>query len=305
MPTRLQLARAEILKSFESRETRVYRQRELERILAENRERWRLAQSMAFGEFLEYLIKSRKLRRMEFGFPQRKEVRYCWGGVPLEAVLLTLKPGCHFSHFTAVQMHDLTEQDPRTVYINHEQRPKPASAAGLSQDRIDLAFRRNPRMTKNVANVKGMARQGLRVCLLNGKHTGYLGVEERKTVLPEEGGKVVLRLTDIERTLIDIAVRPFYSGGVAEVRKAYERAAGRVSVNRLAGLLRKLGHVYPYHQAIGFYLEAAGVYDRSAVELFRDGFEYEFDFYLAYGMEETEYVPEWRIYVPKGLRRIT
>jgi hypothetical protein len=113
-----------------------------------------------------------------------------------------------------------------------------------------------------------------------------------------------LRLTDIERTLIDIAVRPFYAGGVAEVLTAYERAGGRASVNRLAGMLRKLAYVYPYHQAIGFYLEAAGSYDWNAIELFRGGFEYEFDFYLTYGMEETEYVPSWHVYVPKGLRRI-
>jgi hypothetical protein len=241
---------------------------------------------------------------LEFGFPLRNEVRYTWGKVALESVLLTLKPGCHFSHFTAVQLHDLTEQDPRTVYVNHEQSPKPISQVGLNQERIDGAFRRNPRMTKSLATVKGAKRQGVRVCLLNGKHTGYLGVEEREVHSLEEGVNTRLRLTDIERTLIDIAVRPFYAGGVAEVLKAYERAAERASANRLAGMLRKLAYVYPYHQAIGFYLEAAGAYDRKAIELFRGGFEYEFDFYLTYGMKETEYVRSWRIHVPKGLRRM-
>lgn len=304
MPTRLQLARSEILGFFESHERRVYKQRELELLLSENRDKWRLAQRMGFGEFLDYLVKSRKLRRLEFGFPHRKEVRYTWGKVPLESVLLTLKPACHFSHFTAVQLHDLTEQDPRTVYVNHEQRPKPVSATGLTQERIDLAFHRKPRTTRNLATVTGAKRQGVRVCLLNGKHTGYLGVEEREVRSPEEGANVRLRLTDLERTLIDIAVRPFYAGGVAEVLKAYERAAGRASVNRLAGMLRKLAHVYPYHQAIGFYFDASGSYDRKAVELFRRGFEYEFDFYLTYGMEETEYVHAWRIHVPKGLSRM-
>ena len=304
MPTRLQLARNEVFEFFENHERRVHKQRELELILSENRDKWRLAQRMGFKEFLEYLVKGRKLRRLEFGFPHRKEVRYAWGKVALESVLLTLKPGCHFSHFTAVQLHDLTEQDPRTVYVNHEQRPKPVPPVGLTQERIDLAFRRKPRMTRNLATVKGAQRQGVRVCLLNGKHTGYLGVEEREVRLREEGEDVQLRLTDIERTLIDIAVRPFYAGGVAEVLKAYERAAQRVSVNRLAGMLRKLAYVYPYHQAIGSYLEAAEAYDRKAIELFRGGFEYEFDFYLTYGMEETDYLRSWRIHVPKGLSRM-
>lgn len=303
MPTRLQLARNDIFEFFETHETRVHKQRELEHILLKNRDKWRLAQRMGFKEFLDYLIKSRKMRRVELGFPHRKEVRYTWGTVALESVLLTLKPGCHFSHFTAVQLHDLTEQDPRTLYVNHEQQPKPVPAVGLTQERIDLAFRRKPRMTRNLATVKGVKRQGVRICLLNGKHSGYLGVEERNVRSREEGDNVRLRLTDIERTLIDIAVRPFYAGGVAEVLKAYERAAPRTSVNRLAGLLRKLSYVYPYHQAIGFYLEAAGAYDQKAIELFRGGFEYEFDFYLTYGMEETEHLPSWRIHVPKGLSR--
>ncbi|MEE9296986.1 MAG: type IV toxin-antitoxin system AbiEi family antitoxin [Phycisphaerae bacterium] len=258
---------------------------------------------MSFQDFLEYLLKSRKLRRLEFPFSQRKEVRYTWGSVPLEVVLLTLKQGIHFSHFTAVQLHDLTEQDPRTLYVNHEQPRKPIPQLGLAQERIDLAFRRKPRVTRNIAVVKGARRKGTRVCLLNGKHSGYLGVEEREIHPRDEGEAVRLRLTDVERTLIDIAVRPFYAGGVPEVLKAYERAADRVSVNRLAAMLRKLDYVYPYHQAIGFYLEAAGSYEGSALEFFHGRFGYQFDFYLTYGMKETEYVPRWRIHVPKGLNR--
>ena len=111
-----------------------------------------------------------------------------------------------------------------------------------------------------------------------------------------------MRLTDIERTLIDIAVRPFYAGGVAEVLQAYRAAAANLSVNRLAATLRKLGYVYPYHQAVGFYLDASGTYDPALVDLFFERFEYEFDFYLTYNMEDTEYVPKWRIHVPRGFK---
>ena len=61
-----------------------------------------------------------------------------------------------------------------------------------------------------------------------------------------------LRTTTLERTLIDIAVRPFYAGGVAEVAKACEMAKNKeVSVNRLASMLTKMHFGYPYHQAIG------------------------------------------------------
>ena len=72
-----------------------------------------------------------------------------------------------------------------------------------------------------------------------------------------------LRFTNLERTLIDAAVRPVYAGGVFEVRKAYQLAKEKVSVNRLAALLQKLNYIYPYHQAIGFYLELVPKADRS------------------------------------------
>lgn len=46
-------------------------------------------------------------------------------------------------------------------------------------------------------------------------------------------------VTSIERTVIDIAVRPAYSRGVPHVLEAYKRARGRVSVARLTSLLAK------------------------------------------------------------------
>src|SRR5262245_27601100 len=151
MPTRLQIARRDILKRFDENPSKILRRREIEQVLAENRAFWRLAQQTGTHQFIEYLTEHGKLRRYEFPFPHRKEIRYAWGEVSLELVLLTLKPDCHFSHHTAVKLHDLTEQDPKTIYVNFEQPPKPVPAAGLEQSRIDAAFRRKPRTTSNVA----------------------------------------------------------------------------------------------------------------------------------------------------------
>ena len=55
--------------------------------------------------------------------------------------------------------------------------------------------------------------------------------------------------------------------------------------------------MYPYHQAIGFYLERAG-YKESVLQLVEElGIEY--NFYLTYQM--TDIVPNdrWKLYVPK------
>jgi predicted transcriptional regulator of viral defense system len=103
---------------------------------------------------------------------------------------------------------------------------------------------------------------------------------------PEE--TYIIRVTNLERTLIDIAVRPFYSGGVHKVLEAYKRAAERVSVEQMATMLQTLDYTYPYHQAIGFYLERSGYYDDASIKLFHE-FPKEFDFYLANGMKSTAY----------------
>jgi predicted transcriptional regulator of viral defense system len=190
-------------------------------------------------------------------------------------------------------MHGLTEQVPKTIYINQEQVHDSIPTGELTQQSIDAAFRRPVRVSRNVAVMKD-----LRICVISGKNTGGLGVieEDKLDVHGRPVGKV--RLTGIERTLIDIAVRPVYAGGVHEVLKAYRLAQGGVSVNRLAAMLKRLGYIYPYHQVIGFYLDRAG-HKASSVDLLRE-FPREFDFYLTHKMAQTEYVAEWRLYVPKG-----
>jgi predicted transcriptional regulator of viral defense system len=134
----------------------------------------------------------------------------------------------------------------------------------------------------------------LRICLLNGRNTGQLGVIEIDE--PKVGR---LRVTGIERTLIDAAVRPVYSGGVFEVAQAYKMARERVSINKLVAYLKQLAYTYPYHQAIGFYLDRSGVYKDSQIKLLRQ-FPMNFDFYLANRMGGGQYNEKWRLFIPQG-----
>ena len=71
-----------------------------------------------------------------------------------------------------------------------------------------------------------------------------------------------------------------------------------MSVNKLTAYLRKLRYVYPYHQAVGFYMERAG-YDEALLKLL-DQFPVEYDFYLEHAMKSPVLYKRWRLYVPKG-----
>jgi predicted transcriptional regulator of viral defense system len=291
MKSRIQIARPDIVKFFDESPKKILTRGDLTAILARQREFWRLTQKTYATQFIKFLLDHTNLKRLDLPFPYRHEHRYVWGDVPLLEVLLTIKSKSYFSHYTAVRMHGLTEQVPKTIYLNHEQPPHTPSGK-LEQHRIDAAFSRRARVSQNVIEL-----DGLRVCLVNGMHTAQLGVIENE-VNYDGDRPVKVRLTNIERTLIDIAVRPVYAGGVAEVLKAYRLAKEPVSVNRLAATLQKLKYVYPYHQVIGYYLERAG-YRASSLDLLRR-FPMEFDFYLDYHMKQTQYIKQWRLHVPKG-----
>lgn len=100
-----------------------------------------------------------------------------------------------------------------------------------------------------------------------------------------------LELTDLERTLIDVAVRPTYAGGSKVVARAYR--------NAFAKTLHDLNYVYPYHQVVGFYLQNAGC-PLSALQPLRDP-GLQFDFYLEHATKRTRFDSTWRLHVPEDL----
>lgn len=290
--SRLQIAKPDIVAFFTGQAAHVLKQKQIAAILSEQRRGWRLAQSTTVDHFIKFLIKSGELKQHEFEFPNRPETLFVWGKVPLFEMLQHLKAKSYFSHYTALRLHGLTEQVPKIIYISHERSGFSAAGSELSQASIETAFKRPPRVSNNAVDFGNH-----RIVLLNSAFTGELGVIDRTTE-QGPGGAASVRVTNIERTLIDAVVRPAYSGGIFEVAKAFEQAKEAVSVNALGAMLKKLDFGYPYHQAIGFYLERAG-YRSSSLDLVRR-FPMKFDFYLTHEMAETRYDKTWRLYVPKG-----
>jgi hypothetical protein len=94
-----------------------------------------------------------------------------------------------------------------------------------------------------------------------------------------------------------ITVRSIYAGGPAEVLAAYKQAATVISIEKLASMLSDMDFVYPYHQAVGFYLEASQSYSVTEIGVF-ENIPKEFDFYLDYNMEKTEYSRRWKLNYP-------
>jgi len=287
--TSFRIAKRDIVSLFNREAKGVLDIYTISRILEKNRGFWRLPESLTTSRFIKLLTENTKLKRHELNFPRKKYVKFTWGEESIYQLALSLERDSYFTHYTALYWHNLTDQIPKTIYVNYEQRPKRYVSERLLQANIDRALRNAQRESRNIAAVGDF-----KVCILNGKSTGRLGVTE---MVIDDTGR--MRLTDIERTLIDIVVRPAYSGGIYEVLSAYRRAAEKVSINKLCAMLRKLKYIYPYHQAIGFYLERAGVYRDTQIQLLKR-FDFEYDFYMTHQMKDTEYSKEWRLYYPKG-----
>jgi predicted transcriptional regulator of viral defense system len=294
MASRIQIAKPDIVKAFEAMPP-VLKGREVAMTFNQNREFWRLAKDTSLASFLSFAIDKTPLKEARFPFPQREVTGFVWGDPPLLEVLLGLVDDSFYSHYTALRIHGLTEQVPKTIFFNHEkssQRPS-APSAPYEQEAIDSAFTKPPRASKNEIEVADQ-----RIVFLQSANQKSLGIVAGEVNF---GGErpLHLRYTSLERTLIDIAVRPFYAGGVFEVAKAFENAKDlKVSVNTMASMFKRMEFGYPYHQAIGYYLERAG-FNPSRVELFRK-IPMERDFYLTHQMGKTRFIPAWRLHVPAG-----
>jgi hypothetical protein len=284
-------ATPKITKFFETQVQRVFRGSDLSEILVQHQSEWNLAVGTSTTSFVQFLIEKTPLREVQIvatNHPNSTQIRYIWGKASPFEIGLSLKRASYLSHATAVFLHGLTDQIPRIVYVNREQSLKGRDeATGLIQSSIDRAFAAKQRQSKFLFQAEGYS-----FLVLSGKNTGNLEVG-----LVSAGGQEFLA-TKLERTLIDIVVRPSYGGGVYQILEAFRRAKELISVGTLIATLRKLNYLYPYQHAIGFYMERAG-YEAEQCDRLKELLT-DYDFYLAHDMRDREYDSEWRIFFPKG-----
>ena len=283
--------------TFDESEIRIWSRTVLLQFINESLDSWAIDKSSkdeidspppSPTQILNWLIKETPFQLIKLGFPYRAVTRYIWGNASAFEIIQSVDTQGYFSHYTAMQVHGLTDQIPKSVYFNVEQ-PATGGGGSLTQGGINRAFKGKCRVTNNVIKFRDLT-----IHKINGQNTGRLGVTSTEV---DDGSAI--EVTNIERTLIDIAVRPVYSGGIAEVASAYKAAADKVSGNRIATYVKSLNYTYPYHQVIGYYMDKAGNYEESQMSRLR-AIPMEFDFYLTYQVKNPAYDEKWRLYSPKG-----
>ena len=288
-PPRIEIAGPAIFDFFDQSKKRVYTGEELRTVLYRNRAAWKLPDYIGIGKFVDFLVQTGKLVTREIVSEHyRSATRFIWGQASPFAIALSLRASAYLSHGTAVFLHGLTDQIPKTIYVNKEQSVKPRSSSLLTSEALARAFSGQQRRS-----VYNFSYDEWTIVLLSGKNSGRLEVGP----IAADTGEPI-EVTRLERTLIDITVRPAYAGGVYQVLEAYKAAKDKLSVNTLMATLKKLDYVYPYHQAIGFYMERAGYEESRTERLLKLGTS--LDFYLAHGIKDREYDSKWHLFYPKG-----
>jgi predicted transcriptional regulator of viral defense system len=284
--SRFVIAENNIRKFFKQNIKKVFSEAELNGVFEEKRTIWNLPVNYSSNKFIEQLINRQILKNIEILFDSYVGKKQCFiteDATEME-IAHSLMNKSYLSHFSAVYLNGLTTQVPKTIYITFEQSKKNDINRTLKQEAIDEAFNKPQRK----ASSKAIYNEHTFI-ILNGMFTNRLGVYSLDNI----------PVTNIERTLIDIAVRPSYAGGVYSVLETYKNAITKISINKLIATLDNMNFIYPYHQSIGFYLERAG-YDGKRLEDLRKR-KKEFNFYLTYEMIEKDYSNDWKLYFPKGM----
>ena len=190
----------------------------------------------------------------------------------------------YFSFYTAISIHGLTLQLPKHLYMTNERKSLIRISNSLQQENIDAAFSKRPRQTSNVRSILNF-----QLHLINGQSNNRLGVVPFRDCY---------YVTDVERTIIDSVVRPFYAGGVTQIFEAIVNAKNIIDIDKLVYYYKQMNFIYPYFQAIGFYLDRAG-YDNTALAPFLKMRQVH-KFYLTYNMRFTEFDPRWNLFYPRG-----
>jgi len=243
---------------------------------------------LGLQQVMNFLLKEGILHKAEFRSRRyRSIIRYLKGNPSPYELAVSLRRDSFLCHKTALVLHGL-EPPTTTIHVNKEQARKPAPER-MTQEDINRAFKNRQRRSNYILRYERS-----QFVLISGKNTGKAGVIPLRA---PDGAQV--DSTGLERTLIDIVVRPAYAGGINRVFTAYKRAASKIDVHHMIALLRELGYAYPYHQSIGFLLERAGR-PRRDCEKFKD-FGLEFDFFLDYCLKRPAYDRNWRLYYPREL----
>lgn len=248
-------------------------------------EEWNIAAYRTIYDFINFLLEEDIL--VELKLSKEKKI-YIKPGYSNFNISKAIKKNSYLAYFSAVSIHGLTLQIPKVIYSCVDRIYHRISTSELKQENIDKAFSKPQRVSNNFYIYNSF------------KFYFFEKKIEHTEVGVIHDAENDIKYTDLERTLIDIAIKPMYAGGVFEVLEAFKSAKERLDVSKMKDYLSQLNYIYPYDQVIGFYLECAE-YNINQINVFYKK-EKQLSFYLTHNIVNKEFSEKWKIYYPLGFK---
>ena len=99
---RMQKAKPDIVSVFEGLPQTTFSRNQIETILSEHRDEWKLSESITIYQFIQFMLDETELDVVKFSFPSRTIIRYHFGNVSIYELAQSLKPDSYFTHYTAM-----------------------------------------------------------------------------------------------------------------------------------------------------------------------------------------------------------
>lgn len=187
-----------------------------------------------------------------------------------------------FSHGSALKLHKIDDTPTDIIYLTQNNYTL-GRGSELTQKALDDSFRKPQRITTKI-----IKNNQLKIYLLSGQN--------HDSMITSIDGYAV---TNLEKTLIDITIRPSYSRGSKNVLESFKKAKDCLDIEKLFTHYKDLKYSYPYHQSIGFYLEHAG-YNNQELQKFQN-LEKKLDFYIDYQIQTPKYSKDWKLYYDESI----
>lgn len=202
------------------------------------------------------------------------------------------------SYFCALFFNGLINQVPKTFHISLERKTRGKrsvnSYAQLDKYKVRDTFMKTPIQTQNIA-----AYERRKYIFIEREFTEMLGVIDiRASAMKKE---ISIKVTDLERTLLDCIISPHRAGGIDTVFDSFKSAKNKLDIGKLYYYYTKLNFLYPYWQRIGFILQRTIGHELSAKweELMN---QKKYEFYLMHEYKINWLLDKkWKIFYPKML----
>jgi predicted transcriptional regulator of viral defense system len=157
-----------------------------------------------------------------------------------------MNPYATLSHFTALTLHRLTNQFPNELYatVSRKQLGNEVPVGTTVDDWEDVAFRPLSRRPKSILS-KGV------IWSVTTRHNQFGIIERSPYGFP-------IRLTDLERTIIDAIDSPSKCGGIYSVLEAWKEASSSINVDVLVKYVEQYGKKL-LRQRVGYLMEEVGL----------------------------------------------